>query len=74
MSDNRAVAQDAVIFGGSPEAIRRHYDVGNDFYRLWLDESLTYSCAMWPPHGDDTLAAAQRAKLDFHLEIGRAHV
>lgn len=27
-------------------AIRHHYDVGNDFYGLWLDESLTYSCAL----------------------------
>ena len=27
------------------ENIARHYDLGNDFFRLWLDESLTYSCA-----------------------------
>ena len=31
----------------SPEAIRRHYDVGNDFYRLWLDRTCSYSCALW---------------------------
>jgi len=48
-------------------AIRRHYDVGNDFYRLWLDRSLTYSCAM-PAGPDDTLEAAQERKLRFHLD------
>src|SRR5690606_18962865 len=36
-----------------PEAIRHHYDVSNEFYSLWLDESLTYTCALWEdPHGD----------------------
>jgi len=48
-------------------AIRHHYDVGNDFYALWLDESLTYSCAM-PAGPDDSLGAAQARKLDFHLD------
>jgi cyclopropane-fatty-acyl-phospholipid synthase len=33
--------------GASPEAIQAHYDVGNGFYRLWLDPTLTYSCALW---------------------------
>ncbi|MGW5310679.1 SAM-dependent methyltransferase [Nocardia thailandica] len=47
-------------------AIRHHYDVGNDFYRLWLDPSLTYSCALRGP-GDD-LAAAQDRKLRHHLD------
>jgi cyclopropane-fatty-acyl-phospholipid synthase len=48
-------------------AVRRHYDVGNEFYRLWLDESLTYSCA-WRAGPDDTLEMAQRHKLHNHLE------
>lgn len=52
-------------------AIRYHYDVGNDFYRLWLDRSLTYSCAM-PERLDDTLETAQDRKLRFHLEAIRA--
>jgi cyclopropane-fatty-acyl-phospholipid synthase len=30
------------------ENIHRHYDVGNDFYRLWLDEQLLYTCAYFP--------------------------
>jgi cyclopropane-fatty-acyl-phospholipid synthase len=52
-------------------AIRYHYDVGNDFYRLWLDRSLTYSCAM-PEGPGDTLEAAQDRKLRFHLDAVRA--
>jgi cyclopropane-fatty-acyl-phospholipid synthase len=47
------------------EAVRSHYDVGNDFYSLWLDRSLVYSCAYFPDGGED-LDAAQQAKLD-HL-------
>ncbi|CAO5229859.1 class I SAM-dependent methyltransferase [Frankia sp. AgKG'84/4] len=54
------------------EAIRHHYDVGNAFYRLWLDPSLTYSCAM-PAGPDDTLEAAQNRKIDYHLDaVGAA--
>ena len=55
-------------------AIRHHYDVGNAFYRLWLDPSLTYSCAM-PDGRSDSLEAAQERKLRFHLDAigaGRA--
>lgn len=44
-------------------AIGYHYDVGNDFYRLWLDERMVYSCAYFES-GDETLEAAQVAKLD----------
>jgi cyclopropane-fatty-acyl-phospholipid synthase len=50
--------------GASAQAIAHHYDVGNDFYALWLDRTLSYSCALW--QGDtDTLQAAQERKLDF---------
>jgi cyclopropane-fatty-acyl-phospholipid synthase len=52
-------------------AIRYHYDVGNDFYALWLDRSLTYSCAM-PRGADDTLECAQQRKLRYHLDAVRA--
>ncbi len=38
--------------------------MGNDFFRLWLDPTLTYSCALWAGP-DDTLEAAQRRKLDY---------
>lgn len=40
-----------------------HYDVGNDFYRLWLDENMIYSCAYFRT-GDEDIDAAQRQKLD----------
>jgi cyclopropane-fatty-acyl-phospholipid synthase len=52
--------------GASAKAIQFHYDIGNSFYALWLDSSLTYSCALWDNH--DTLEAAQRAKIDYHIE------
>ena len=45
------------------ENIQHHYDLGNDFYRLWLDESMTYSCAYWD-QGCQSLEEAQRAKYE----------
>jgi cyclopropane-fatty-acyl-phospholipid synthase len=49
------------------DAIAHHYDVGNDFYRIVLGESMTYSCAYWVqlPGPDFDLAAAQVAKCDL---------
>lgn len=52
--------------GASAQAIQFHYDVGNSFYELWLDRTLTYSCALWDGH--DTLEAAQLAKIDHHID------
>jgi cyclopropane-fatty-acyl-phospholipid synthase len=51
--------------GASEGAIRHHYDVGNDFFALWLDPTLTYSCALWGP--GDSLESAQLRKLDYLL-------
>lgn len=48
------------------ERIAYHYDVSNDFYKLFLDENLVYSCAYFR-HPDDTLEQAQRDKLDHVL-------
>jgi cyclopropane-fatty-acyl-phospholipid synthase len=45
-------------------AIRYHYDVGNEFFALFLDESMTYSCAIYS-RGAQTLEEAQLAKLDL---------
>lgn len=65
--------QEAVKRGGSAEAIQAHYDVGNDFYRLWLDPTLSYSCALWQEdEPDDRLEAAQRRKIDYHVRAARA--
>ncbi|HFE32602.1 MAG TPA: methyltransferase domain-containing protein [Gammaproteobacteria bacterium] len=46
------------------DAIAHHYDVGNDFYRLWLDPEMVYSCAYFLRR-DESLAEAQRNKLDY---------
>ncbi len=52
----------------SPERDRRavtfHYDLSNDFYRLWLDRRMVYSCAYFRSSNDD-LDAAQEQKLDY---------
>jgi cyclopropane-fatty-acyl-phospholipid synthase len=52
----------------SPErdarAVRHHYDVSNDFFKLFLGESLTYSCALFS-RGAKTLEEAQEAKLEL---------
>ena len=45
-------------------AVRFHYDVGNDFYALWLDRQMVYSCAYFE-RGVETLDEAQTAKLDL---------
>jgi len=48
---------------GDEKAIQYHYDVGNDFYQLWLDPKMVYTCAYFR-RADDDLATAQVAKLD----------
>ena len=45
-------------------AIRHHYDVGNEFFALFLDRSMTYSCAYWQV-GATTLEEAQEAKVEL---------
>ena len=45
-------------------AVRYHYDVGNDFYALWLDERMVYSCGYFKS-ADCSLDGAQLAKLDL---------
>src|SRR5215213_5422886 len=45
-------------------AVRHHYDVSNDFFSLFLDESMTYSCAVWR-EGAQSLEEAQEAKLEM---------
>ena len=47
----------------SRENIHHHYDIGNDFYRLWLDREMVYTCAYFPA-ADVTLEEAQVAKMD----------
>ena len=47
--------------------VTSHYDIGNDFYRLWLDDTLNYSCAYFE-NEDDTLYDAQVHKTDRILK------
>jgi cyclopropane-fatty-acyl-phospholipid synthase len=62
-----------LVEGASREAIEAHYDVSRDFYRLWLDDQMVYSCALWPDGGIDAdLEGAQRAKLDWHASSAQA--
>ena len=48
---------------GSRRNIHRHYDLGNDFYRLWLDRDMLYTCAYFSTRAA-TLEEAQTAKLE----------
>jgi len=48
---------------GSRRNISAHYDLGNEFYRLWLDETLAYSCGIFPA-GDSTMREASEEKFD----------
>jgi cyclopropane-fatty-acyl-phospholipid synthase len=50
--------------GSSRENVRHHYDVGNDFYELWLDREMVYTCAYFDSPGA-TLEEAQRAKMEY---------
>lgn len=52
---------------GSTRNIRAHYDVGNEFYQLWLDEGMTYSSGVFAP-GDSDLIRAQGRKYDRILD------
>ncbi len=44
-----------------------HYDIGNDFYQLWLDKSMTYSCGYFKTQ-EDTLEQAQQNKVNYILQ------
>ena len=48
------------------KAVQYHYDVSNEFYQLWLDENMLYSCAYFE-NGDEDLATAQLKKIDHIL-------
>ena len=56
--------------GASPEAIISHYDMGDDFFKLVLDPEMIYSCALF--EGAEDLPAAQRNKLDHHIQAAGA--
>lgn len=51
----------------SQEDVQSHYDIGNDFYKLWLDPTLTYSCAYFKNGNKDDLEKAQIDKVHHIL-------
>jgi cyclopropane-fatty-acyl-phospholipid synthase len=51
----------------SKENVEHHYDIGNDFYKLWLDDTMTYSCGYFKTK-EDTLLEAQKNKVDYILK------
>jgi len=57
---------------GSRNNIHQHYDLKNDFYRLWLDPQLVYTCAYFPS-SSVTLEEAQIAKMDYVCRKVRLH-
>lgn len=60
-----------VTDGATEGAIQQHYDLSNDFFALWLDPEMVYSCALFGP-GATTLEAAQVEKLDWHAKAAGA--
>ncbi len=59
--------------GASAAAIEHHYGTGNEYFELWLDKTMTYSCAMWDQHdAQQTLDSAQLRKIDYHIEQAHA--
>ncbi|MDO5713354.1 MAG: cyclopropane-fatty-acyl-phospholipid synthase family protein [Tissierellia bacterium] len=70
-STNNSLLRDIVFTSSSKknqlEEVQSHYDIGNDFYALWLDKTLSYSCGYFK-HEDDSLYQAQVNKVDYILE------
>jgi cyclopropane-fatty-acyl-phospholipid synthase len=54
---------------GSRRNIHAHYDLGNDFYALWLDRTMTYSAALFTEGRGGSLEAAQEAKYERLLDV-----
>lgn len=70
-STDRDALKDLIFSSSSKKnqekEVRSHYDIGNDFYELWLDDTLSYSCGYFK-NEDDTLKDAQINKVDYILE------
>ncbi len=64
LSELAASFRNRNTFAGSRRNITHHYDISNDFYRLWLDENLQYTCSYFTdPCG--SLDTSQREKMDY---------
>jgi cyclopropane-fatty-acyl-phospholipid synthase len=58
-------------YGGSAEAIRSHYDIGNEFWKPVLGPTMAYSSALYHSPGED-LDTAQQRKLNWHIRCSGA--
>jgi cyclopropane-fatty-acyl-phospholipid synthase len=67
--DPRKPSDEENTLAGSKANIQRHYDLSNDLFTLFLDESMTYSAAWYEP--GDTLERAQLRKIDGMLDMAR---
>jgi cyclopropane-fatty-acyl-phospholipid synthase len=54
--------------GTSAETIALHYDIPAQFYEAWLGEACVYSCAMWDPAVEISLAEAQENKISWYFD------
>lgn len=52
----------------SKKNIENHYDLGNDFYSLWLDETMSYSAAYWSDNKNKCLKEAQESKYNLYID------
>ena len=60
-------------YGASAEAIEHHYGTGNDYFALWLGETMAYSSALWDDDDENqTLDDAQKAKIHYHCQQAQA--
>lgn len=64
---NKALKKISNNLKKSRENIEHHYDIGNDFYKLWLDDTMTYSCGYFKSEGD-SLMKSQKNKVDYILK------
>jgi cyclopropane-fatty-acyl-phospholipid synthase len=68
VAEARRPAEDTNTLEGSRANIHRHYDLSNDLFATFLDETMSYSSA-WFADGSDDLADAQRRKIDGVLDM-----
>ena len=72
----RPPASEDNTVAGARRNIQRHYDLSNDMFKVFLDESMTYSAALYngdPAESSDELATAQRRKVDRLLDASQVH-
>ena len=65
--DRRLPSHEENTLAGAAQNISRHYDLSNELFALFLDETMTYSCAVFEP--GDTLETAQRRKYETLAEL-----